>query len=260
MRDGKVGLETHLVLVSETRVDLSTIGVIDTEGDTDALEEHLEEDLGVEGEGCRIEGNGLVTRYEGIRAGNGVRGEEVDGVLCGEPSIGHTREDVVNVLLREGNSALLSGEGRVRAASQELEAGRTRAVGDSDSTRELDQVTSSDAELLKERLEVVDSIIDTVVSGVLELGVVEEHDGAVSSSTLELAAGREANGVVEGETKGLMGILSALVVELVLLQEVGEVEEHTAGGVNSGVLSTGAGGALGEERAKLADAGYGSTL
>ena len=57
----EVGLETHLVRLRERGVDLSTVGVVDAEGDTDTLEQDLEEDLGVESEWGGVEGNRLVS-------------------------------------------------------------------------------------------------------------------------------------------------------------------------------------------------------
>ncbi len=49
--------------------------------------------------------------------------------------------------------------------AKNLEARSTRAVGNRHSTRKLDQVTSGDGELLKEGPQVVNGIVNTVVSG-----------------------------------------------------------------------------------------------
>ena len=82
----------------------------------------------------------------------------------------------------------------------------------------------------------------------LRLG--EEDDGAVCSSASELAArlsrGRERNSVVEGQTKRLVSLLRALVVEEVLDDVVPDGEEGAAGCVRRGVLAVGARNAPGE--------------
>ena len=46
----EVGLKTHLSGLGNGRIDLSTIGIVDAEGDTSASEKDLEEDLGVKSE------------------------------------------------------------------------------------------------------------------------------------------------------------------------------------------------------------------
>ena len=50
--DDEVRLETHFVALRNRRVDLSAVRVVHAEGDTSALEEGLEEELGVECEWC----------------------------------------------------------------------------------------------------------------------------------------------------------------------------------------------------------------
>ena len=163
VRDGEVGLETHLTLCGEGVRDLS-IGL--TGGRREslvALEEDLEEDLGVEGEGGRVEGNSLAVEDESVRASDGVRGEEVDQVGGGEASIGHTREDLVDVVLGLGDETQRGGVGRIGTTSKELQARGTRAVRDGDGTGELDKITSGHLELLEKGLKVVDGTINTIV-------------------------------------------------------------------------------------------------
>lgn len=129
------------------------------------LEEDLQEDLSVEREGRRVEGDGLAVVDEGVRARDGVRDEEVDKVGGREAGIGHTREDLVHVVLGLGDEAQGGGGGRVGATSKEFKAGSARAVRDGDGTGELDKITGGDLECLEERLQVVDGIVNTVVGG-----------------------------------------------------------------------------------------------
>ena len=67
----------------------------------------------------------------------------------------------------------------------------------------------------------------------------------------ELAAsgdgGRDTDGVVEGQTKGLVDLLTALAaVEEVLLDVVAHSKERAAGGVGRGVHAVGASDPAGE--------------
>ena len=78
MGDGEVGLETHLALGSERVRDLSGSLPRSRGKGSVALEEDLEEDLGVEGEGGGVEGDGLAVVNECVGASDGVRDEQVD--------------------------------------------------------------------------------------------------------------------------------------------------------------------------------------
>ena len=73
-----------------------------------------------------------------------------------------------------------------------------RAVTESDSTSKLDKVTSTDGVvLLHERNQVVDRVVDAVVSGKVGLDGGEEEHGAVSSATsLGALALGDSNGIV----------------------------------------------------------------
>lgn len=62
----KVGLETHLALSGEWRVDFCTFGVVNAEGNAGTLKQHFKEDLGVEGERRGIERNSGVAGNESV--------------------------------------------------------------------------------------------------------------------------------------------------------------------------------------------------
>ena len=98
-----------------------------------------------------------------VLSGDGVGYQEVYYFDWGETSVTHTREDLVDVVVGLGDEAQSGGVRRVRASREELQARCTRAVRDRDGTCELDKITSSHLEGLEEGLEVVDSIVDTVV-------------------------------------------------------------------------------------------------
>ncbi len=128
MRDCEVGLETHRTLISKRGGD-RCIGL--TGGGREGLvtlEEYLKEDLGVESERCSVERNGLSVVDQRIRAGNGVRGEEMYEVSWGEARVTHTREDLVHIVLGLGDETQSGGDSRVRAACEELETRSTWAV------------------------------------------------------------------------------------------------------------------------------------
>lgn len=165
MRNREVGLETHRTLDSKRVGNLSISFAGGGREGLIALEEDLEEDLGVESEWGGIERNGLTVVDQSIRAGNGVRDEEVDEVSRGEAGVTHAGEDLVNIVLGLGDEAKGGGDSRVRAAREELKTGSTRAVRDCDGTSELNEITSGDVERLEEGLQVVDGVVDTVVGG-----------------------------------------------------------------------------------------------
>jgi len=137
--DGEVGLETHLT--GNGREDLAgeaerLVGI----GELGTLEEDLEEDLGIEGANGGVEGSSGDGGVDNIGCSDGVRGEESDGLLGREASIGETGEDSGDAVggLRNGqigSSSLGSG-----AAELELEAGSTRAVGSANSGSKMDAV------------------------------------------------------------------------------------------------------------------------
>ena len=93
---------------------------------------------------------------------------------------------------------------------------------------------------LDEQALLVDDLVDAQVRVEVGLDVLEDGDGAVSTAAAEHTGGsdlgRDADGVVEGETEGLVHLLTALAaVEEVLLDVVADGEERAAGGVRRNV-------------------------
>ena len=92
-----------------------------------------------------------------------MRGEEGDEFRGGEAGVGHASKDIVDILLWNGYEASCGWNSRVRATREELEAGCTRAVRNRNGASKLYQITCGDGEVLEERLETVDSVLDTVI-------------------------------------------------------------------------------------------------
>ena len=128
----------------------------------------------------------------------------MDEFLRCESTIGHAGEDSRHIVRRLWDGLVAGRERRVRATSQELQAGCTGAVGDTNSTCELDQVASSDQVTLQEWLECIDGVIDTVVGMEVGLDVGEDDHGAVSTGTLELYRLGEADGIVECQAENFV--------------------------------------------------------
>lgn len=227
-------------------VDLSTVGVVDTEGDANTLEQDLEEDLGVEGERGGVEGNCLVSWDECVRTSNGVRCEQVDELSGCEATVCHTGEDNVDIALRQRDGVVTGGEGSVRATSQELQLGCTRAVRaimlscqsrnlwkcsidvHAKCTGELDQVTSGNKVTSEEWRKGIDGVINTGVGGEVGLDFGEQDHGAISTSAVEGTRDGETDGIMEGQTERLVGVFTTLAFEQVGLQVVHQWEEDTA--------------------------------
>lgn len=165
MRDGEVGLQPHRTLGRQRVRDLG--GGLARRGGKClvTVKQHLEEHLGVEDEGSRIEGHGLTVVDEGIGTSDGVRRQQTDELGGGEAGVLHAGEDFVDGILGLGDEAESGRVRCVRAASHELKARSTWAVGNTHRTGELDQVARGNGELLKKGPQVVDSIVDTVVGG-----------------------------------------------------------------------------------------------
>ena len=89
--------------------------------------------------------------------------EQCDELLRGESCVFQAGEDLVDVVLGLGDEAECGGVRRVGAASKELEAGRAWAVGYSDGTRKLDQISGRDREGMKKWAQKVDGIVDSIV-------------------------------------------------------------------------------------------------
>ena len=80
----------------------------------------------------------------------------------------------------------------------------------------------------KEWREGIDRVVNTSVRGEVGLDLREEDHRAISASTIELAGKGETNSIVEGQTEGLVDVLTALTVEKIRLQVIKEGEEHAA--------------------------------
>lgn len=250
--ENEVRLKAHLVTLRKGRVHLRSIRVIHTKRHTHTLQQHLQEDLGVKRERGCVEGNGLVPRHEGIGPRDRVRSEEVDQLCRRETTIGHARENCVGVALREGDGAVVGGEGGIGSAREELKLRGTLAVGTRDiqkrrkkcdehsypkesyksnlhsnGTSELDEITRSHIVVLEEGRKRIDRIIDTRVRSKVGFNIREDDHGSIRACSLELARKREPNSVVECQTERLMDVFAALALEQIALQVIQEREEHT---------------------------------
>lgn len=163
VRDGEVGLQPHRALDRKRVGDLGGSLARSGRKTLITLEQDLKEHLCVESERRRVERNGLAVVDESIGAGDGVRGQKTDELGGREASVFHAGEDFGDRVLGLRDETERSGVRRVRAASHELEARSTWAVGDGHSAGKLDQVTSGDGELLQKGLQVVNGIVDSVV-------------------------------------------------------------------------------------------------
>ena len=88
-------------------------------------------------------------------------------------TIFHAGKDGVDIALRFRNCTVVGGESSIGAARKELEAGCTRAVSDTDSACELDEITSSDVVAGQEWRERINRVVDTRVLREVDLGVRE---------------------------------------------------------------------------------------
>ena len=77
---------------------------------------------------------------------------------------------------RFGDGPIRSGLSSILTAQEEIELGSTGAVGDTDSTGELDEVGSGEVVALNERALLVDDLVDTKVGVEVRLDVLEEGD------------------------------------------------------------------------------------
>jgi len=100
----KVRLEAHLARVvalaqRERRRDLAN--VVRQARETDALEQHLKEDLRVERERRRVKRRGVDGRIDFVRARDGVRSEQADDLEGREIAcVGEAAEDLVHAVFR----------------------------------------------------------------------------------------------------------------------------------------------------------------
>lgn len=124
-----VRLEAHFPGLRDRRIDLCAIRVVHAGRDTYPFEQDFKEELRIECEGRRVEGDLRVPRHERIRSRDCVRCEKVDDFRRGEvAAILHAGQDRVCVLLWEGDSFVLCCVGRLRTSGEELESGCSRTV------------------------------------------------------------------------------------------------------------------------------------
>jgi hypothetical protein len=126
-----------------------------------------------------------------VRTGNTMRSEERNDLERREvASILEAGEDLVHVILGLGNETVDRCNGFVGATSHELELRRARAVAKSDSTSELDKITSADGRMpSKEGDQVVDAVVNAVVRREVGFHSREQQHGAVSTSTPTVLSG-----------------------------------------------------------------------
>jgi hypothetical protein len=207
-RERKVGLEAQLARVGalgerERRHDLA--GVVARPREAGALEQHLEEDLGVHherrlcGSGSatcrasrarrpaahRVERRGVDRLVDLVRARDAVRGEERDDLERRKVAgVLEARQDLVDAVLRLGDQAVDGRDRVVRPAGHELQARRAGAVGERHRARELDEVAGADRGVLgEEGDQVVDAVVDAVVRREVGLDGREQEHGAVRSTS-----------------------------------------------------------------------------
>jgi hypothetical protein len=132
-----------------------------------------------------VEGSGIDGLVDLVRAGDTVGREKRDNLERREiAGVRKAGKDLVNAVLRLRYETIDGGDGVVRAAGHELEAGRARAVGQRNGTRKLDEIASADRRVLSEEGDqVVDAVVDTVVGLKVGLDGREQEHGAVGSTT-----------------------------------------------------------------------------
>ena len=157
-----------------------------------------------------------------------MRSQKVDDFARGEARVGETGKDGVDGVGRSWDEAIQSGSRCIGPTSEELEARRTGAVGETNCSSEVDQVSCRDVVAGQERRKGVGTVTGTVVLCEIRLDGGEENDRSISAITNGGIGEREGNPVVEGQTKRLMNVFAALIVEEIRLQVVAEREESTA--------------------------------
>ena len=111
----------------------------------------------------------------------------MDDLFGGEAGVGETREDTVYGICRSRNSTVLRRCSRIGATNEELKTRCTRAVRQSDSSSELDQVTRSHKVARKEGSERIHAIVCARILGKVGFDVTENEDRSISSSACECA-------------------------------------------------------------------------
>ena len=134
-RELRVGLKAELA--AERRLDLALVAT--RSGEQRAAELSLDEELGVEELGGRVEGRSGDGRVDVVGSRDGVRGEECNDLGGGEASgVRETGEDAVDGVERLRDGQVGGGLGRISAADEDVELRSTGAVAKADSASELD--------------------------------------------------------------------------------------------------------------------------
>ncbi len=179
-RELGVGLQPDLA--AERGLDLALVAP--RAGEERAAELGLDEELGVEELGRRVEGRSGDGGVDVVGSRDGVRGEEGDDLSGGEASgVGETRKDAVDGVERLGDGQVGGGLGGVRTAEEDVELRCTGAVRETDGTGQLDEVGGGDVVASDERGLLVDDLVTTEVGVEVGLDILEEGDGTVGTST-----------------------------------------------------------------------------
>lgn len=113
--------------------------------------------------------------------------------------VGETIKNRGNSVSRLWDQAVGSGGSGIFASKKELEAGGTRAVGDTNGSRELDHVGSRDLGVsLDEGGDGFDTVTDTSVGAEVGLDGGEDDHGAISTSTGSLSSSPQSRGDGDG--------------------------------------------------------------
>ena len=183
-RELRVGLEAQLAV--QRGLDLALVPA--RAGEDRAPELGLDEELGVEELGGRVEGRAGDGGVDVVGGGDGVRGEEGDDLGGREAADARERvleagEDAVDGVERLRDGLVGRGLGRVGAADEDVQLGSTGAVRDTNGTSQLDEVGGGEVVPLDERPLLVDDLVDTVVGVEVGLDVLEDGNRSVSAST-----------------------------------------------------------------------------
>ena len=104
------------------------------------VDAYLNEELGVERAGGRVEWRTSNVGVDFVLSRDGVCGEQVDKLDRGEASVLHTGKDLFSGVSGLGYKAVGRCTGVVRATSHELETRATEAVGGTDGTSKVDAI------------------------------------------------------------------------------------------------------------------------
>ena len=143
-RDRVVGLEPELAL--ERRLDLALVSA--RAGEDGPAKLSLEEELRVKEAGGGVKRRARYGRVDVVRRSDSVRGEEPNGedlVKLALRGVGKAAEDLVGRVERLGDEAVWGGLSGVLATDEGGELRGTRAVGQGNSTGELDTATTRSA-------------------------------------------------------------------------------------------------------------------